>query len=264
MRRGHNGAMAFDHGGRVAFITGAGAGIGRATALRLASEGAAIVVTDVADEAAAETVRQVEGLGGRAVAAHCDVRDRASIAAARDAGLAAFGSITYLVNNAGVVTMESLDDLTEEHWDLVLDINLKGQWLVAQEVNPAIAAAGGGAIVNLSTIESQVVVSSQGFAQVHYNASKGGVVMLTKALAVELARKQIRVNAVAPGPIATDFVSLEGITSPEAMEFMRQRLLVPRVGQPTDVAAAISFLLSDEASWITGIQLPVDGGWLTR
>ena len=95
-------------------------------------------------------------------------------------------------------------------------------------------------------------------------ASKGGVKTLTKALAVELGRKNIRVNAVAPGPIATDFVSLEGITSDEAMEFMSQRLVVPRVGQPTDIAAAISFLLSDEASWITGVQLPVDGGWLTR
>ncbi|MGB8859328.1 MAG: SDR family NAD(P)-dependent oxidoreductase, partial [Ilumatobacteraceae bacterium] len=239
-------------------------GIGRATAMRLASEGAAIVVADVSLEGAAETVRLVEAAGGRALATHCDVRDRGSIAAAREAGLAVFGAIHYLVNNAGLVTMESLDDLTEEHWDLVLDVNLKGQWLVTQELNPAIAATGGGAIVNLSTVESMVVVSSQGNAQVHYNASKGGVPMLTKALAVELARKNIRVNAVAPGPVATGFVSLEGITSPEAMEFMSQRLLIPRVGQPSDIAAAISFLLSDEASWITGIQLPVDGGWLTR
>ncbi|MDO8364950.1 MAG: SDR family oxidoreductase [Actinomycetota bacterium] len=256
--------LAFDHNGKVAFITGAGSGIGRATALRLAAEGAAVIVADVNAEGAGETVRQVHAARGRALAVHCDVRDRASIAAARDAGLAEFGSITYLVNNAGLVTMESLDELTEEHWDLVLDVNLKGQWLVTQEINPTIEAAGGGAIVNLSTVESMVVVSSKGYAQVHYNASKGGVPMLTKALAVELARKNIRVNAVAPGPIATGFVSLEGITSPEAMEFMSQRLLIQRVGQPDDIAAAISFLLSSDASWITGIQLPVDGGWLTR
>lgn len=256
--------MSFDHTGQVAFITGAGGGIGRATALRLATEGAAIAVTDVNLDAAAETVRQVTAAGGRAIAARCDVRDRASITGARDAAVEAFGKVTLLVNNAGVVTMESLDDLTEENWDFVVDVNLKGQWLVTQVVNPIMAAAGGGAVVNLSTVESMVVVSSKGFAQVHYNASKGGVIMLTKALAVELARKNIRVNAVAPGPVATDFVSLEGVTSPDSLEFMNQRLLIQRVGQPDDIAAAISFLLSSEAAWITGIQLPVDGGWLTR
>lgn len=256
--------MSFDHRDQVAFITGSGSGIGRATALRLASEGAAIIVADLNLSGAAETVSQIEAAGGRAMAVECDVRERAMIAAAREAGLEAFGKITYLVNNAGLVTMESLDDLTEENWDLVVDVNLKGVFLVTQEINPAIAAAGGGAIVNLSTVESQVVVSSKGFCQVHYNASKGGIPNLTKALAVELGLKNIRVNAVAPGPVATDFVDIDGINSPEAMDFMSQRLVIPRVGQPEDIASAISFLLSTEASWITGIQLPVDGGWLTR
>ncbi len=256
--------MSFDHGGQVCVITGAGGGIGRATALRLAGEGAAVGVADVDAERAAETERLVVDAGGRAIAVTCDVRDRRSIAAARDSVLERFGSITQLVNCAGLVTMESLDDLTEASWDLVLDVNLKGVWLVTQEMNPSIAAAGGGAVVNITTVEAEVVVSSQGFAQVHYNASKGGLKMLTKALAVELARKHIRVNAVAPGPVATDFVSLEGITSPEAMEFMSQRLLIPRVGQPDDIAAAVSFLLSADASWITGTQLVVDGGWLAR
>ena len=256
--------MVFDHRDQVAFVTGAGSGIGRATALRLASEGAAVVVADLNGEAAAATVALVVEAGGEALTAECDVRERATVAAARDAALARYGRITQLVNNAGVVTMQSLDELTDDQWDLVVDVNLKGVFVVTQEINPAIADAGGGAIVNVSTVESKVVVSSQGFCQVHYNASKGGVPMLTKALAVELARKNIRVNAVAPGPVATDFVSLEGITSDEAMEFMSQRLLIPRVGLPDDIAAAISFLLSAEASWITGIQLPVDGGWLTR
>ena len=256
--------MSFDHAGQVAFVTGGGAGIGRATSLRLASEGAAVVVTDLDIAAAQSTVDEIEANGGQGLACAVDVRDRAQIAAARDAGVERFGRITLLVNNAGLVTMESLDELTEEQWDLVVDVNLKGVWLVTQEVSKAIAAAGGGAVVNMSTIEADVVVSSRGYCQVHYNASKGGVKMLTKALAVELARHSIRVNAVAPGPIATNFVSYEGITSDEAMEFMQQRLLVPRVGQPSDIAAAISFLLSSEATWITGVQLPVDGGWMTR
>ncbi len=256
--------MSFNHSDKVAFITGSGSGIGRATARRLASEGASIIVADLNPDGAAETVKLITDGGGEAMAVSCDVTDRATIQTARDAGLDRYGAIHYLVNNAGVVTMDSLDDLTEENWDFVVDVNLKGPYLVTQEINPAIEAAGGGAIVNLSTVESMVVVSSQGFCQVHYNASKGGIPNLTKALAVELGRKNIRVNAVAPGPIATDFVSIDEITSEEAMEFMSQRLVVKRVGQPEDIAAAISFLLSDEASWITGVQLPVDGGWLTR
>jgi glucose 1-dehydrogenase/3-oxoacyl-[acyl-carrier protein] reductase len=256
--------MTFDHTGQVIVITGAGGGIGRATALRLASEGAAIAVWDIDRDAADATGELVRASSGNAAVSIVDVRDRSGIqAGVADAGRE-LGEITGLVNNAGLVTMTGLDDLTEDEWDLVLDVNLKGMWLVTQEVARSIARAGGGAIVNLSTVESQVVVSSTGSAQVHYNASKGGVPMLTKALAVELAARSIRVNAVAPGPIATDFVSLEGITSDEAFDFMKQRLLIPRVGQPDDIAAAISFLLSDDASWITGIQLPVDGGWLTR
>ena len=256
--------MSFDHSDRVVFITGAGSGIGRATALRLAGEGAAIVATDVDGASASETVAAVEAQGGAAQVAEVDVRDRDSIAAARDAAVERYGSITCLVNNAGLVTMESLAELTEESWDLVLDVNLKGQWLVAQELAATLATAERPAVVNTSTVEAEVVVSSEGFCQVHYNASKGGVKMLTKALAVEMGRSGIRVNAVAPGPIATDFVSLEGITSADAWEYLSQRLVIPRVGRPADVAAAISFLLSDDSAWITGVHLPVDGGWLTR
>ncbi len=252
------------HEAQVAVVTGAASGIGRATAQRLAAEGAAVVIADVDAEAAAATAAAIEAAGGRAMAAHCDVTDRGSIIDARDRAIESFGPVTLLVNNAGIVTMESLDELTEANWDRVLDVNLKGVWLVTQEMTRPMTTGGRGAVVNVSTVESEVVVSSSGTCQVHYNASKGGVRMLTKALAVELGRSGIRVNAVAPGPVATDFVSLEGITSAEAMEFLSTRLVIPRVGQPTDIAAAISFLLSEDASWITGVQLPVDGGWLTR
>lgn len=252
------------HNHKTAFITGAGSGIGRRTACRLAEEGASVIVTDVNASAAEKTVSLISESGGHALAAEVDVRDRGQIQDAVSAGVDAFGPIHLLVNNAGLVTDHSLMTLTEEAWDLVLDVNLKGQWLVAQEVSLSIAEAGGGAIVNLSTVEASVVVTSGNTAQPHYNASKGGVPMLTKALAVELAQHGIRVNCVAPGPIATDFFDLEGVTSPDAQAFMNQRLLVQRIGTPDDIASAVSWLLSEEAAWIDGIQLPVDGGWLTR
>ena len=248
----------------VIFVTGGASGIGRAVARRLASEGSAVVVADTDAEGGIETCELITSGGGHAIFQKLDVRDRSSIRSAADDATDQLGGITGLVNCAGLVTMTSLADLSEEEWDLVVDVNLKGTWLVTQEVAKDIEATGGGAIVNISTVEAEVVVSAAGYCQVHYNASKGGVKMLTKALAVELARSSIRVNAVAPGPVATDFVSLEGITSPETLEVLKGRLLIPRIGQPEDIASAVSFLLSDESSWITGVHLPVDGGWLTR
>lgn len=252
------------HDGKIAFITGAGSGIGRETAQRLARDGASVMVTDLDLVLARSTAHLIEEAGGKALAAAVDVRDKAAIQSALDDVERSWGSLHLLVNNAGLVTPHGFADLTEEAWDLVIDVNLKGQFLVAQAAARLIAASGGGAIVNLSTIEALVIVTSGDTTQPHYNASKGGVPMLTKALAIELAKDNIRVNCVAPGPIATDFFDLELVTSDAGLDVMKQRLLVPRVGQPADVAAAVSFLLSDDASFIDGVQLPVDGGWLTR
>jgi NAD(P)-dependent dehydrogenase (short-subunit alcohol dehydrogenase family) len=248
---------------RVAFVTGSGSGIGRATAMRLGSEGAAVVCQDLRAETADRAAAEIQERGGRAVGVEGDVRDRPSTEKGLAAGLDAFGKVNYLVNNAGVVTMTGLMDLTEEEWDLVLDVNLKGQFLTAQVVAPAIEKAGGGAIVNLSTVESEVVVASGPHCQPHYNASKGGVRMLTKALAHELGPMGIRVNAVAPGPVATGFSGAD-LESPEAKAFFESRMVIPRAAQPEEIAGVIAFLLSDDAGFITGVQLPVDGGWLVH
>ncbi len=252
------------HDGRVALVTGAGSGIGRATALRLAAEGARVGCLDVNLEAAADAVAAIVAAGGTALALEADVRSKEAVTRAVDAVTGAFGRLDHLVNNAGVVTMTAFADLTEEEWDYVVDVNLKGYFLVSQAAAPHIARSGGGAVVCISTVEADVVVSSTGHCQVHYNASKGGVKMLTKALAAELAPDGIRVNAVAPGAIHTRFVGVDVTAIPEAMEFLMQRALIQRIGEPEDIAAAVSFLLSDDASYITGVQLPVDGGWLVR
>jgi glucose 1-dehydrogenase/3-oxoacyl-[acyl-carrier protein] reductase len=240
-------------------VTGAGSGIGQAIAERLAAEGCAVACADIRHDKAGQTAERIAG-GGTAAAFAADVRDRASVRAALEDAAAQLGGLNYLVNNAGVVTMRGLADLTDEDWDFVVDTNLKGQFIVTQLAIPLLAAADPAAVVNLSTVEAEVVVSSTGFCQPHYNASKGGVKMLTKAMAVELAAQGVRVNAVAPGPVQTGFIP--GI-DPEQME-IPERLLIPRLGQPADIAAAVSFLLSDDASFITGTQLAVDGGWLTR
>jgi glucose 1-dehydrogenase/3-oxoacyl-[acyl-carrier protein] reductase len=256
--------MEHRHGGKVAFITGAGAGNGRGIARRLAAEGASVACVDINLPGVQETVELVAAAGGQGLALEADVRNRTMVEQALAKTLERFGKVDYLVNNAGVVTMTGFRELTEAEWDWVLDVNLKGYFIVAQVVSQAIAENGGGAIVNISTVEDDVIVSSTGHCQVHYNASKGGVRLLTMALAAELAADNIRVNAVAPGPIDTQFTGRDLKEIPEAMEFITSRALVKRLGTPEDVAAAVSFLLSDDASYITGARLPVDGGWSVR
>lgn len=251
------------HRGRRALVTGAGSGIGRAIAVRLAAEGARVACLDVAAEHAEQTAATIVAAGGEAIGVTADVRSRSELDAAVAAAVAAFGGLDQLVNAAGIVTMSGFDDVTEEEWDRVVDINLKGYFLTAKAAVAALREGVAPAIVNITTIESEIICSPSGRCQVHYNASKGGALMLTKALAAELAASGIRVNAVAPGATNTLFTGTS-FADPEIFDSFSDRLLIKRVGEPEDQAAAVSFLLSDDASYITGVQLPVDGGWMVR
>jgi NAD(P)-dependent dehydrogenase (short-subunit alcohol dehydrogenase family) len=251
------------HAGRRALVTGAGSGIGRAIARRLAAEGAHVACLDVVATAATETADMIQRDGGHPLAVVADVRSGDEVRRAVDDAVQAFGGLDLLVNAAGIVTMSSFDEVTEDEWDRVVDINLKGYFVVTKAAVDALARAEAPAIVNITTIESEIVCSTTGRCQVHYNASKGGALMLTKALAAELADRGIRVNAVAPGATNTLFTGTS-FAEPEVFATFSDRLLIKRVGEPEDMAAAVSFLLSDDASYITGVQLPVDGGWLVR
>jgi NAD(P)-dependent dehydrogenase (short-subunit alcohol dehydrogenase family) len=251
------------HRGRRALVTGAGSGIGRAIARRLGAEGAEVACLDIDATTAQTTVGEIEDAGGTANAVAADVRRSDQVQAAVSDAVEVMGGLDLLVNAAGIVTMSGFDDVTEEEWDRVVDVNLKGYFLVAKAAVGALAEAENPAMVNITTIEAEVVTSTSGRCQVHYNASKGGALMLTKGLAAELAGHGIRVNAVAPGATNTLFTG-SSFAEPAVFETFSDRLLIKRIGEPEDMAAAVSFLLSEDASYITGIQLPVDGGWLVR
>ena len=245
--------------GCVAIVTGAGAGNGRGIALRFAEEGARVVAADRDLAAARDTAERIHRDGGGALAVHADVSRREEAAAMVDAARERFGGIDILVNNAGVETLVPLLDLEESDWDRVVDTNLKGAFLCAQLAARAMVSAGTpGAIVNIASINAKIALRGQA----HYTASKGGLVMLTKSMAVDLAPHGIRVNAIGPGVIETRMTE-RSLSDPQRRAMLLSKIPLGRVGQPREVANAALFLASEEASYITGATLYVDGGWLT-
>ena len=243
---------------RVAVVTGAGSGNGRGIALRFAEEGARVVAADLDRGWAQETADQVARAGGAALALRADVSRREDVAAMIEATKERFGGLDILVNNAGVETLVPLLDLEESEWDRVLDTNLKGAFLCGQLAARAMVDAGtAGALVNIASINARVALAGQA----HYTSSKGGLVMLTRSMAVDLAPHGIRVNAVGPGVIETRMTA-GSLSDPQRRALLLSKVPLGRVGQPRDVANAALFLASDEASYITGTTLYVDGGWL--
>ncbi|MEP7300821.1 MAG: glucose 1-dehydrogenase [Caldimonas sp.] len=245
----------FDFGAKVAVVTGAANGIGAACARLFAASGAQLALWDV-DAAAAQAL--AEELGPAARAIRCDVALRGEVEAATAATLAAFGRIDILVNNAGIFRAADFLAITEADWDAVIGVNLKGAFLVAQAVAREMAKTGGGAIVNMSSVNGVLAIPTIA----SYNASKGGINQLTRAMALSLADHGIRVNAVAPGTIATELAQKAVLGSAEAKDRILGRTPLRRLGEPAEVASVCAFLASDAASYMTGEVVVVDGGRL--
>jgi (+)-trans-carveol dehydrogenase len=270
--------------GKVAFVTGAARGQGRSHALRMAQEGADIIAIDILDQIGSvkyamstradldETVRQIEALDRRIVATKADVRDFGELKAALDDGVAQLGKLDIVSANAGIFGFDAAEDLTDETWDDVQDVNLKGVWHTAKAAIPHLRANGGGSMILTSSSAGVKSIANAG----HYSAAKHGVIGLMKTLALELASDMIRVNTVNPTSVDTDMIQnapTYALFAPDLPESERTRdALAPRFQtlnalpipwiQPVDVSNAVLFLASDEARYITGVVLPVDAGQL--
>jgi NAD(P)-dependent dehydrogenase (short-subunit alcohol dehydrogenase family) len=242
---------------RVAIVTGAGRGIGRAIAERFASEGASAVVADLDDEAAAETVVSIEATGGRALAVHVDVTRPDSVDALVAAATDRFGRIDILVNNAGILRSTKAAEVSPEEWHLVVDANLTGAFLCARAAYPALRDCGHGRIVNMASMAGRATSTLGG---VHYTTAKAGVLGLSRHLAREWARDGITVNAVSPGIVDTPMV--RDSTGADRMVQVLAAIPMGRLADASEIAALVAFLASDEAAYITGANVDIHGGEL--
>ena len=239
--------------GKVALVTGAGSGIGRATALRLASEGARVTLADINEQALADTCAAL-ATGSEAISVVTDVRDSAACAAAVAACVDRFGQLDILCNIAGIALCQHLTDISDEQWQRVMDINLNGVFFMCRAAIPRLVESKG-CIVNMSSsagLEGQVYNSA-------YCASKAGVLMFTKALAIEFSKQEVRVNAVCPGMVKTPLTENFAMPDNADMQLMGKLFPLLEGAEPEEIAAAVAYLASAEARFVTGAALPIDG-----
>ncbi len=245
--------------GKVAIVTGAGSGIGRASAILFAREGAKVVVSDADEKSGKETALMIKKAKGAAIFAKADISSDSDAKDLIAAAVRAFGKLNVLFNNAGILRHGNAAECTERDWDRVIDVNLKGAWLCSKHAIPEMIKTGGGSIINTSSIAGLVAFS--GIAA--YTASKGGIIQLTKSMALDFANKKIRANAICPGIIKTAMTK-EMLKDKKASEAMLKATPLGRFGVPEDVASAALYLASDDSSFVTGTTLVVDGGWTLK
>jgi NAD(P)-dependent dehydrogenase (short-subunit alcohol dehydrogenase family) len=245
--------------GKVALVTGGGSGIGRQTAQRFAQEGAVVAVADLVESSAEETAASIAGEGGQASAMRMDVTDAAAVELGLEQIVEAQGGIDVVINNAGVTIVGAAHEMTEDEWDRELSVNLKSVYLVSRAAWPHLEARGGGAIVSTASITGLWALP----ADAAYCASKAGVIMLTKCLALDGAKAGIRANCVCPGFIDTPMIKGYFDDQPDpvaARQFATSIHPLGRLGLPLDIADGFVYLASDEARWVTGTALVIDGG----
>jgi len=244
---------------KVAFITGGGTGIGSACAMLFAREGARVVVAGRRPGPLNAVAAEIAARGSEALAVQCDVADAHSVKQAMEATVACFHRLDVVVNNAGALHVATIEGTSEADWDRLMAVNLKGTFLVSRAALPALRRSGGGSIINIASVLGLVAMKNRAA----YTASKGGVIALTKAMALDHAHDRIRVNCICPTIVETELVEELFATHPDpeaARQARREQIPLGRMGRPEDVAQLALYLACDESSFVTGAALPLDGG----